>query len=768
MRIPVVALRGLCVLPKMLLHFDINRKKSIAAVESAMLRGQRLLVLTQKDARTEDPGEEDLFRIGTIIRIRQLIKLPGDVMRVMAEGLERAELLQLLRDKPFPEAEAQTAGYLKDLETEAQEEALLREIRDKLALYTRSVKLPAGENEKPLQAIEGLEELLDRTALILPVSYQKKQLLLEADSTTSRYALISRLLDVELEVAEIRQGIHEKVKQQIDKNQRDYILREQLKVIREELGDTDPVSDADRFAEQLRELRAPAEIKEKLAKEIKRLRTIPAGSQEATVARTYIETLLELPWQKYTRSHRDLRRAETILNEDHYGLEKIKQRIVEHLAVRILTGERGGSILCLVGPPGTGKTSIARSVARALGKKYVRISLGGVRDEAEIRGHRRTYIGAMPGRIVAGLRQAGVSDPLMLLDEIDKVSSDHRGDTGSALLEVLDGEQNSAFRDHYVELPVDLSHVMFIATANTAATIPGPLLDRMELIEVSSYTENEKYHIAADYLLEKQVVKAGLAPGSLRMEEACIRSIIRGYTREAGVRSLERRLGDICRKHACELLTGGEAEKTITQNMLGSYLGKEKYRTEPARVKPEVGIVQGLAWTSNGGTTLEIEAGVMAGSGKLALTGQMGDVMKESAQAALTYVRSVSGSYEVEPEYFEQHDLHIHIPEGAVPKDGPSAGITMALAMLSAVTDLPVRADVAMTGEITLRGRVLPIGGLKEKLLAAKVAGITTVLVPEKNRPDVEELSEEITGGLAIEYVSHMERVAALCLVRKG
>ncbi len=767
MKMPVVALRGLVVLPKMLIHFDINRKKSIAAVERAMVQDDKLFLACQKDDTVMDPREDDLYHTGTIVTVKQLLKLPNQIVRVLVEGNARGRMMQLTRKSPFLEAEVEEAPYIQDILNPLEEEGMLRALKENIGHYAKLTPSFGEPGEKQMMAIQSLPELMDQMMIRMPLSTRQRQELLEVDSTSERYRRMAQLLDNEIDVILFKQEIQEKVRSRIDKNQKEYIIREQIRVLREELGE-DETSDADHFENQLKRLKASAQVKERIRKEIKRLRMMPSGSQEGTVSRTYIETLLDLPWQKIQKENKDIRKAEKILNEDHYGLEKIKERILEYLAVRTFSGKENGSILCLVGPPGTGKTSIARSVARALDKQYVRVSLGGVRDEAEIRGHRRTYIGAMPGRIVAGLRQAGVSNPLMLLDEVDKVSSDYKGDTSSALLEVLDSEQNCKFHDHYVEIPVDLSQVLFIATANTLETVPQPLLDRMDIIEVSSYTENEKFHIGKDYLIAKELEKNGLTPEQFSISDKALRKIIHHYTREAGVRSLERRIGDLCRKAARELLEGQEEGKKrvrITEGNLEKYLGKEKILFDAANEEDQVGIVRGLAWTSVGGDTLQVEVNQMPGEGKLQLTGQMGDVMKESAQAGISYIRSVGRQYGVDDDYFEKHDIHIHIPEGAVPKDGPSAGITMATAVLSAVTGKLVKADLAMTGEITLRGRVLPVGGLKEKLLAAKMAGIHQVLVPAKNRPDIQELSAEITRGMEIVYVSSMEEVLERALV---
>lgn len=762
---PVIALRGLCVLPKMTVSFDISRPRSIAAVEKAMVTDQRVCLVAQKSVEDMNPTMDQLNHFGTIAHVKQLVKMPGGVVRVMVEGLDRAELLILDSDDPALIGEVELVSGESGGLDYVTSEAMLRVLVGKLEEYGKQHPKFAKEVLPNVMMITDLEELMLQTAIQLPWDYTVRQEYLDASDSVGRYEALVRNLANEIEISRIRREFQERVKESIDKNQKEYILREQMKIIREELGEDNPVSDADEFEKQLKSLKADKEVKEKLQKEIDRFKGMPGGSQEANVLRTYIETLLELPWNKVSKDNNDLKHAEAILEEDHYGLEKVKERVLEYLAVRTLTKKGTGPIICLVGPPGTGKTSIARSVARALDKKYVRISLGGVRDEAEIRGHRKTYVGAMPGRMVDGLRQAGVSNPLMLLDEIDKVSSDYKGDTSSALLEVLDAEQNVKFRDHYVEVPINLSNVLFIATANTTQTIPGPLLDRMEVIEVNSYTENEKFHIARNYLVGKQMDRNGLKDKQITISDGALKKIIHNYTREAGVRNLERRIGDICRKVAREFLENNREVIRVTENNLEKYLGKERVSFEDANDEDEVGIVRGLAWTSVGGDTLQIEVNVMPGKGEQKLTGQMGDVMKESAQTALTYVRSICPQYGVADDYFEKHDIHIHIPEGAVPKDGPSAGITMATAMLSAVTGQKVAAKIAMTGEITLRGRVLPIGGLKEKILAAKMAHIKTVLVPDKNRPDIAELSKEITKGLRIEYVKTMEDVLKEALV---
>ena len=756
---PAVALRGLTILPGMVQHFDISREKSIRAIETAMMGNQKVYLVTQRHPEQETPAVADLYQMGTISQIKQLVKMPGGIIRVMVEGEKRAALLTLFEEGPYLEAEVEEAPMQEEQLTDTVKEAMSRIVKEKLEEFGNANPKAVKDFIGSLLVITDLEQLLTQTANEFPWDFAVKQEMLECDYWSHLYDRIVYYLMRELEILMIKRDYQGKVKEHIDKNQRDYILREELKVIREELGDDSGTEDADGYMEQLEKLNADKETKEKIKKEIQRFKGMPGGSQEANVLRTYIETVLEMPWKKVSRDNQDIIHAKEILEEDHYGLEKVKDRVLEFLAVRALTKKGTSPILCLVGPPGTGKTSIARSVARALGKKYVRISLGGIHDEAEIRGHRKTYVGAMPGRIADAMRQAGVSNPLMLLDEIDKVSADYRGDVSSALLEVLDGEQNVKFRDHYLEIPLDLSGVLFIATTNDASTIPRPLLDRMEVIEVSSYTENEKFHIAKKYLIPKQLERNGLTEEMLSFSDKALEKIIHNYTREAGVRNLERRIGEICRKAAREFLEKKKKTVHITEGNLQKYLGKEKITFENANEEDEVGIVRGLAWTSVGGDTLQIEVNVMPGDGKLQMTGQMGDVMKESAQIALTYVRSVADRYGVESRYFKEHDLHLHIPEGAVPKDGPSAGITMATAMLSAVTGKKVCASVAMTGEITLRGRVLPIGGLKEKTLAARMAHMKKVLVPDKNRPDMAEISKEITKGMEIVFVKTMDDV---------
>ena len=763
--IPAVALRGMTILPAMIVHFDISREMSVKAVEQAMLKDQKLFVVTQKDPEVSEPVLDDLYRIGTIVEIKQVIKMPKNILRVLAEGIQRAELVDIDDNPEYLDADVLTFTEEDTMEPN-EKEALLRSMKETFERYCGVNGKVSKELISQIMEITDLEKATAQIAMNIPLFYEQKQKVLEAVELKERCELLCSIMENEIQIMQIKIEIQEKVKERIDKNQREYIMREQMKLIREELKE-DNVNEADQFEEELKKLKASKEVKEKIQKEIQRYRSVGMNSGESSVIRGYIETLLEMPWDKASKDSKDIERAKEILEADHYGLEKVKERILEFLSVRILTKKGDSPILCLVGPPGTGKTSIARSIAKALDKKYVRISLGGVRDEAEIRGHRRTYIGAMPGRIANGIRTAGVKNPLMLLDEIDKLSSDYKGDTASAMLEVLDGEQNVKFRDHYIEIPLDLSEVLFIATANDVQTIPRPLLDRMELIEITSYTENEKFHIAKEHLWMKQVEKNGLNPEKISITDDALRKVISGYTREAGVRGLERKLGEICRKAARETLEKKKKSVKVTEENLEKYLGKVRFTIQTLNDQDEIGIVRGLAWTSVGGDTLQIEVNTMPGRGEFRLTGQLGDVMKESAQAGISYIRSVSEQYHIADEYFRKHDIHIHIPEGAVPKDGPSAGVTMATAMISAITKIPVRADVAMTGEITLRGRVLPIGGLKEKLLAAKNAGMKIVFVPAKNKPDVEEISEEIKKGLDIRYAETMEDILPMALTGK-
>ena len=769
-----VPLRGMTILPGAITHFDVMRPKSVMAIERAMANNERIFVVSQMDIAVIEPGREDLYRYGTYCKIRQIVRSGNKNIRVMVEGLFRCAIEELTEGTEYltvrirPDEEKDFYPVDERMLPEAKE-AMMQIVRELLGEFISFGPDFIADNVRKLLYIESLEELLMKVGTEVIQDYLTRQHILETTNLEERYNIIVRKLMRENQVIGIKREFQKQLKDQIDQNQKEYVLREQLKIIQSELGENSPGEDAAGYEKKLASLRIDKESKEKLAKEIARLRATPGGSQEGNVIRNYLETVFDIPWSKQSKDNQDIKKAARILDQEHYGLEKVKERIIEYLAVRILNPKGHGPILCLVGPPGTGKTSVARSVANALSKKYVRISLGGVRDEAEIRGHRKTYIGAMPGRIVEGLRQAGVCNPLMLLDEIDKVSSDYKGDTSSALLEVLDAEQNIRFRDHYVEIPVDLSQVLFIATANSVATIPGPLRDRMEIIEINSYTENEKFHIARDYLVAKQMRANGIDAGGIRITDKAIKKIIHHYTREAGVRNLERKIGDICRKTARRILEGRKSRMVVSENRLEEFLGKEKIRFEGANDKDEIGIVRGLAWTSVGGDTLQIEVNLTRGKGNLLLTGQMGEVMKESAKIALSAVRAREDAYTIPEEFFEKHDIHIHIPEGAVPKDGPSAGITMATAILSALTGIKVKASVAMTGEITLRGRVLPVGGLKEKILAAKLADIKEVIVPAKNLPDIEELSKEIKGGLQIHFVSALDEVLdiALCKEKK-
>ena len=765
LNLPMVPLRGLTIMPGMIVHFDVSRESSIQAVQEAMAEEQKIFLVSQKSIETEKPTQEDVFEIGTIATVKQIMKLPKQIMRVLVEGEVRGRLINMSDDAPYLQAEVEIIEDDEAMPETLDDQAMLRGLKDIFVEYAAKNGKFSKESIGGILEIQDVKKLVDEIAANVPLPYMELQDILNQTEFEQRYETLCFKLVNEIQIIAIKDEIRAKVKERVDKHQREYILREQLKLIREELGEDSTISDAEEFESTTKKLNAPKEVKEKLFKEIKRFKSSMNSPAEIGVIRTYIETLLEMPWNKTVKENTDLAYAEKILDTDHYGLEQVKERVLEFLAVRTLTKKGESPILCLVGPPGTGKTSIARSLARALQKPYVRISLGGVRDEAEIRGHRRTYVGAMPGRIANGLKTAGVKNPVMLLDEIDKVSSDYKGDTFSALLEVLDSEQNSKFQDHYMEVPLDLSEVLFIATANSLQTIPRPLLDRMEIIEISSYTENEKLHIAEEHLIPKQLEKHGLTSDTLSISKRAIWKIAENYTKEAGVRQMEREIGNICRKTAKEILTTDKKKISVTEKNLHKYLGKEKYKYQMANPVDEVGIVRGLAWTSVGGDTLQIEVNVMPGKGEIALTGQLGDVMKESAGAGISYIRSVSEKYEIAADFFEKHDIHVHIPEGAVPKDGPSAGITMATAILSAITARKVRADLAMTGEITLRGRVLPIGGLKEKLLAAKNAGIKTVLVPKENQVDVEELSSEITKGLEIIPVESMDEVLKEALV---
>ena len=763
--LPAIALRGTTILPGMIVHFDVSRERSVKAIEAAMLHDQKIFLVTQIDPEVETPDLAGVYHVGTIAYIKQVVKLPQNLLRVLVEGTGRATLVKFEQEFPFIRSEITPVDEEEMQMPEPVMEAMHRSLKELFHRYCMENGKVSKELVAQILNIDNVEELVEQIAVNIPLSYQNKQKILEALTLEERYEVLGAILGNEIEIMQIGRDLQKKVKARIDKNQREYILREQLKLIREELGEDNTADDAEEFKKKLQELQAGDEVKEKISKEIERFKNTNSNVSENAVLRGYIETMLALPWEKKSTDSDDLKEAWKVLQEGHYGLKDVKERVMEFLSVRKLTHKGKSPILCLVGPPGTGKTSIARSIAEAMHKKYVRICLGGVRDEAEIRGHRKTYVGAMPGRITAALQQAGVSNPLMLLDEIDKTSSDYKGDTSAALLEVLDPEQNSRFMDHYIEVPQDLSEVLFIATANDVQGIPRPLLDRMELIEIAGYTENEKEHIAKEHLIPKQMEENGIEKGKLTIQSAALKKIINNYTKEAGVRNLERTIGQICRKTARLIMEEDKKKVTVTSKNLSDFLGKEHFNYLMANKKDEIGISRGLAWTQVGGDTLQIEVNVMPGKGELMLTGQLGDVMKESAQAGITYIRSIASDYKVEPEFFQENDIHVHIPEGAVPKDGPSAGITMATAILSAIIKKPVRADLAMTGEITLRGRVLPIGGLKEKLLAAKYAKIKEVLVPAENKPDIQELDKEITDGLTITFVSSMKEVLNKALV---
>lgn len=763
--LPAIALRGTTILPGMIVHFDVSRERSVKAIEAAMLHDQKIFLVTQIDPEVESPDLAGVYHVGTIAYIKQVVKLPQNLLRVLVEGTGRATLVKFEQEFPFIRSEITPVDEEEMQMPEPVMEAMHRSLKELFHRYCMENGKVSKELVAQILNIDNVEELVEQIAVNIPLSYQNKQKILEALTLEERYEVLGAILGNEIEIMQIGRDLQKKVKARIDKNQREYILREQLKLIREELGEDNTADDAEEFKKKLKELQAGDEVKEKISKEIERFKNTNSNVSENAVLRGYIETMLALPWEKKSTDSDDLKEAWKVLQEGHYGLKDVKERVMEFLSVRKLTHKGKSPILCLVGPPGTGKTSIARSIAEAMHKKYVRICLGGVRDEAEIRGHRKTYVGAMPGRITVALQQAGVSNPLMLLDEIDKTSSDYKGDTSAALLEVLDPEQNSRFMDHYIEVPQDLSEVLFIATANDVQGIPRPLLDRMELIEIAGYTENEKEHIAKEHLIPKQMEENGIEKGKLTIQSAALKKIINNYTKEAGVRNLERTIGQICRKTARLIMEEDKKKVTVTSKNLSDFLGKEHFNYLMANKKDEIGISRGLAWTQVGGDTLQIEVNVMPGKGELMLTGQLGDVMKESAQAGITYIRSIASDYKVEPEFFQENDIHVHIPEGAVPKDGPSAGITMATAILSAIIKKPVRADLAMTGEITLRGRVLPIGGLKEKLLAAKYAKIKEVLVPAENKPDIQELDKEITDGLTITFVSSMKEVLNKALV---
>lgn len=768
--LPIIALRGMTILPYMVIHFDVSRKKSIKSVEYAMKNGQKIFLVAQKSADIINPERNDVVDTGTICEIKQIVKLPGGLVRVLVKGLERAKFIDFTYMEEYLEGEVCPAEDEEAMLPDAERDARISLLREMMKRYYMETGRNQGDNVSRISAINSLDEIIYTSVVECTTDFEERQKILETDDILLRFDEACDIVCNEIEIVDIKKKLSDDVRVRIDRNQKEYVLREQIQAIRQELGEDDYEEEADEFKRRTEELNASDKVKNKLRREINRYASLSGNSSEASVSRTYIETMLELPWNNFSRDNNDINNARAVLDNDHYGLSKVKDRIIEFLAVRALNGKGESPIICLVGPPGTGKTSIASSIARALNRKYVRVCLGGVRDEAEIRGHRKTYVGAMPGRIIDGLRQAGTGNPLMLLDEIDKVGTDSRGDTASALLEILDSEQNSAFRDHYIEVPVDLSEVFFIATANDTGTIPKPLLDRMEIVELNSYTSVEKFHIAKEHLVGKQLDKNGLTRRQLSFTDDAIRKIIENYTREAGVRELERQIGAVCRKATMLIVSGKKDTHRVTVRNLTRYLGNPKYDSEEMARQDMVGVVKGLAWTSVGGTTLDAEAVLMAGKGELTLTGKLGDVMKESARVALGYIRSVADEYGISPDVFRENDIHLHVPEGAVPKDGPSAGITITLAMLSALTGRKVRCDVAMTGEITLHGQVLPIGGLKEKLLAASNIGIREVLIPFKNKKDLAEIDAEILDGLKIQYVRTMDDVVkhALCQEETG
>lgn len=765
--IPLLPLRGLVVFPHMILHFDVGRAKSIKALEEAMMKDQMIFLAAQKDPGLEGPAWEDIYPVGTIAKIKQLLRLPGDTIRVLVEGIERAHTMEHISVEPLYQVAVRECPAPKKLSRKPEVEALVRQVTSYFEKYAKLTNRISADTTFTVTAMEDYARLSDVIAANMMLRLEQKQSILNEISPVKRLERLLEILVKEIEILEVEQNINHKVRQQIDKSQKEYYLREQLKAIQNELGEGQQQNEEiDEYRERIAKAELPKDVEAKALKELDRLSKMYSSSAESSVIRTFLDWIIELPWNKKTDENMDLQHAEKVLNEDHYGLDKVKERMVEYLAIRKLKNGLHGPIICLVGPPGVGKTSIARSIAKALNRNYVRMSLGGVRDEAEIRGHRRTYVGAMPGRIISAIKQAGSKNPLILLDEIDKMSSDFKGDPASAMLEVLDGEQNKEFRDHYLEVPFDLSDVMFLTTANYKDNIPRPLLDRMEIIDISGYIDEEKLQIALRHLIPKQIENHGLKPAQIRFDEAAVMDIINYYTREAGVRNLEREISAVCRKVARVIVSGKKKSVRITRASLSQYLGSKKYLYDMANEQDEIGIARGLAWTPVGGDTLSIEVNLMPGDGAVELTGQLGDVMKESARIARSYVRSVAEMIGIETDFHKKYDMHIHVPEGAIPKDGPSAGITLATAMISALTHIPVRRNVAMTGEITLRGKVLPIGGLKEKVIAAHRAGIDTVLLPMENQKDIEEIPENIREKIKLLPVQSMDQVMREALTR--
>ncbi len=769
--LPLIPLRGLAIFPYTILNFDIGRESSLKALDEAMLGDELIFLTSQKEAEIDEPTEEDFYHVGTICKVKQMIKLPGDTVRVLVEGISRGTIEEINQDKGYFEAVIDEIVYNEDeIVNDMEVEALIRNVLESFEEYINIGNRVSPEILVSLEEIENPDRFVDTIASNIYLKPEQKQQILEEFDIAKRLELLYSILLEEIDILKIEKKITLRVKKQMNKVQKEYYLREQLKAIQKELGEEEDISsESQEYREKLKKIKAPKETKAKIQKEIDKFSRISPASPDISVSRNYLDTIFSLPWNKETKDKLDIKKAKEVLDKEHYGMEKVKERILEFLAVRSLSKSLKGPIICLVGPPGVGKTSIAKSIAASLNRKFVRISLGGVRDEAEIRGHRRTYVGAIPGRIINGVKESGTKNPVFLLDEIDKMASDYKGDISSAMLEVLDPEQNKYFEDHYLEIPFDLSKILFVTTANSLSTIPGPLLDRMEIIELSGYIEEEKLNIAQKYLLVKQIEENGLKEDFVKIDDETMRDIISYYTREAGVRTLERTIGKICRKIAKKYVEDPTlTEVVVKKEDLEEYLGKDKYTFDLAGVKPEIGMVTGLAWTAVGGVTLNVEVNVLKGKGQVVLTGQLGDVMKESAQTAISYIRSISDRFDIPDDFYQTKDIHIHIPEGATPKDGPSAGVTMATAVISALTKIPVRCDVAMTGEITLRGRVLPVGGIKEKLLAAHRAGIKKVLLPEECKAQLDEIPQNVKDQMEFVLVKHLDEVLEHALVKDG